>query len=199
LYFTEDRPVKMTEQNKTDCPMWNDYRYALNKFSSKTYKLPLGGDPAKLFKRFAKRDLRILVGLDDVSANLFGGDQSCMAQAMGGKKRVQRNLAAWKYYQLLAGGAPSTVSKFFGDFPALDSTSKQASQAASKANSRQQELAQFKVDGGLIHKLGLIPGAQHDAEKEFLSERGMTLLFAPNEVLFNDVPTAVGVAASHLG
>lgn len=114
LYFTRDRPVAV---DTTTCPTFNDFRYGLDNYLT-PYPMPFPGNPGALFARYAKREVRYVVGLDDVSTKL--GDQQCPGRAAGGAMRKNRSLAYWRYIHLLSGQNVSDTSRFPGRFPALE-------------------------------------------------------------------------------
>ncbi|KDN46791.1 hypothetical protein K437DRAFT_246309 [Tilletiaria anomala UBC 951] len=181
VYFTQDRPVPFDRES---CKGWNSWRYALRDYSlSRTYPLPEGGSPVKLFKRYAKRDVRYVVGEDDVKPN---GDQSCMAQALGGPERTKRNQAYWKYINLLGDSrANAEVAHFFGDFPALDKDTAQRS-AHSRNISASTERAASPFKGTKVaHKFALVSGAGHQVKEVYGSELGSNFLFEDRDKLDN--------------
>lgn len=98
VYYTRDRPV--TDPSIVDidhCDLYNTWRYGFDDFDIKPYA---GQEPQVYFRNYASRDVVNLAGLFDVENN---GDQVCMALLQGGTQRIQRNLAFWKYINLLAG------------------------------------------------------------------------------------------------
>ncbi len=117
LYFSVDRPVPFP----ASCDTFHSYRYGMKAgtYDIPGYPLAFNGDLPALFRRFAARDVRYVIGAaDDSTAN---GDQTCMARAQGGARRADRNRAYWKYINLLGQSARNAdVSRFPGSFPALD-------------------------------------------------------------------------------
>ncbi|PWN46786.1 hypothetical protein IE53DRAFT_336451 [Violaceomyces palustris] len=195
LYFTQDRPVAVDQKN---CPDWDKYRYGLSSYSS-DYPLPFGGSLPELFKRYAQRDVRYVVGLDDTSDT--NGDQFCMARAVGGPHRKNRTLAYWKYIHLLSGSQPEAYRNFPGTFPALDKEDKKkkgskppppsSSPQAQIPTSSESTLNSFR---GITvsHNLATVTGAGHDAQDVLASGPGM-------HALFNDRNSASTGASPNLG
>ena len=110
VYYTHDRPITNTSMvDKAHCSLYNTWRYGFDKFDIKPYA---GHEPTRYFRNYASRDVVNLAGLLDVENN---GDQECMALLQGGTQRVQRNLAFWKYINLL-GGTNLDVSGYPGNF-----------------------------------------------------------------------------------
>jgi len=110
VYYTHDRPVTNTSiADKAHCSLYNTWRYGFDDFDIEPYA---DRKPTEYFRNYASRDVVNLAGLLDVEAN---GDQECMALLQGGAQRIQRNLAFWKYINLL-GGTNVNVSAYPGDF-----------------------------------------------------------------------------------
>ena len=175
--FTEDRP---TAVNDISCPLWDSYRYSLNNYSpGGAYPLAFGGDPVKLFKRFASRDVRYVIGAEDDKSN---GDQSCMAAAWAGQERQMRNQAYFKYITLLSGGSLKSVSSFYGSFPALGTAAD-----ASVPQSQASVLAPFKGTN-LQHKITFVAGAEHNVDQVYNSANGEQFLFGSLDALKNGSP-----------
>ena len=174
LYFTEDRPVGI---NQGSCPAWNDYRYGVNKYTANYNSVSRGSAPG-LFKRYATRDVRYVVGLDDTSSE--NGDQFCMARGVGGEKRRNRTLAYWKYIHLLAGHGAGGYTKYPGKFPALDPTYSQTSQSNIPRSSA-SVISSFR-GVRVNHKLALIEGAGHSASQVYGSALGRNALFGDRSI-----------------
>lgn len=110
MYFTPHRPITDPSYvNITNCTTFNDWRYGVNKFDITPYS---GKSGKYYFRTYTRRDVINLNGLLDTELN---GDQQCMALAQGGSQRIGRNLAWWKYINLL-GGTDEDVSLFPGNF-----------------------------------------------------------------------------------
>ncbi|KAJ9480187.1 hypothetical protein PHBOTO_003412 [Pseudozyma hubeiensis] len=170
LYFTEDRPVGV---NQTSCPTWNNYRYGLNQYTAPYATLSASRAPA-LFKSYAAKEVRYVVGLADTSTQ--NGDQTCMAHAVGGPLRRNRSLAYWKYIHLLSGRTSSdSLKNFPGTFPALDPQAK-TNQTDIPTSSR-TILNRFK-GVSIKHSLSVVEGAGHSASKVYSSTQGRNALFA---------------------
>lgn len=171
LYFTQDRPVGV---DQASCPTWNDYRYGLNKYTANYGALSPARAPA-LFKAYAAKEVRYVVGLNDTTS--AKGDQTCMAHAVGGQKRRNRSLAYWKYIHLLSGTTnPASLRNFPGTFPALDANDGQTKQKNIPRSSG-TVLAKFR-GVKLRHTLTLVDGAGHSASKVYSSAAGRNALFA---------------------
>ncbi|EST04699.2 hypothetical protein PSEUBRA_005977 [Kalmanozyma brasiliensis GHG001] len=173
LYLTQDRPVGV---DTVSCPTWNDFRYGLRR-STAAYGIVSPLVAPALFRSYAAKDVRYVVGLGDTDSE--HGDQTCMAHAVGGPKRRNRNLAYWKYLNLLsATRSPEELSGFPGSFPALDPTveTNQTDIPTSTAwfNRRFRGVQ-------LTHTLTLVPGAGHSASKVYGSDAGRNALFADQE------------------
>lgn len=148
LYFTGDRPSSL---NRKSCSVWNDFFFGLDQFYVPyTYS----GSPSGTFSKYAQRDVRYLVGLNDNGA---GGDQSCAAKAMGGVNRKDRTRAYWKYINLLSGKSADSVSQYPGNFNNLDASSFAGSQ--------------------LNHQLVEISGVGHSAPGVLNSQEGQQAVF----------------------
>lgn len=168
LYFTQDRPVGVD----ASCPAYNDYRYGLNKYTAAYGTLSAARAPA-LFRSYAAKNVRYVVGLDDTSST--NGDQTCMAHAVGGPIRRNRSLAYWKYLHLLSGASPDSVKQFPGTFPALDPKYGRTKQT-NIPTSRKTTLNQFK-GVQIAHTLTVVPGAGHSASQVYSSAAGRNALF----------------------
>ncbi|PHH92508.1 hypothetical protein CDD83_7145 [Cordyceps sp. RAO-2017] len=148
-YFTPDRPAKGEEL--ASCPSYNVWRYGFDSFDSATGE---EGTPREYFSRYISRDVVSLVGLEDVEAN---GDQSCMARVQGGERRRDRNLAWYKYVNVLA-GTDRDLRGFPGHFGPLPDWS---------------ELSNRTINMRLI----VVQNASHDGERLFESPDGRSALF----------------------
>ncbi|SJX62444.1 uncharacterized protein SRS1_13293 [Sporisorium reilianum f. sp. reilianum] len=174
LYFTQDRPVGV---DIASCPAWNDYRYGLKKVTTSYALLSTTRAPG-LFKAYAEKEVRYVVGLADESTTK--GDQTCMAHAVGGDLRRNRNLAYWKYIHLLSGTtSPDQLRNFPGTFPALDPKYGATSQTNIPYSST-AVLAQFK-GVQVRHSLTVVQGAGHSASQVYGSSAGRNALFASQE------------------
>lgn len=148
LYFTKDRPSNF---NRNSCSNFNEFFFGLDEFYVPyTYS----GSPSGTFTKYASRDVRYLVGLNDNGA---GGDQSCAAKAMGGVNRKDRSLAYWKYINLLSGRSASSVQQYPGNFDNLDVSS--------------------FAGGELNHQLVQISGVGHSAPSVLGSSKGQQAVF----------------------
>ncbi|SNX86063.1 uncharacterized protein MEPE_04772 [Melanopsichium pennsylvanicum] len=157
-YFTQDRPTTNPDiASKETCPLYNTWRYGFTNFTGTLDGLKT---PQEYFAQNVKRDVRYVVGYDDTEES---GDQYCMAILQGGVARRDRNLAWWKYINMLArtnedvSGLPGNLS--LSDLPDWSSLS----------------------GNKLTHTLTVIEGATHDANKVFGSEQGRTVLFESNQ------------------
>lgn len=152
-YYTKHRPLTDdTIATKDDCEMYNTWRYGFTNYTEDTGK---DEEAAKdIFAQHVTRDVRYIVAYNDTDAS---GDQSCMALLQGGVARRDRNLAWWKYINLLA-GTDEDVSDFPGNFTDLPDWS---------------DLS----DGSLAHTLTVVEGATHDASEVFGSDLGRSVLF----------------------
>lgn len=171
LYFTQDRPVGV---DQSSCPLWDDYRYGTKKYSA-NYGLLNPARAPELFKAYAAKEVRYVVGLDDTKTE--EGDQTCMAHAVGGNIRRNRNLAYWKYIHLLSGTTnPDSLKNFPGSFPALEPEQGRTFQN-NIPRSSSAELSKFK--GATIrHSLTVVEGAGHSAKEVYTSVQGRNALFA---------------------
>lgn len=159
LYFTTDRPSAVDAKS---CDVYNLFYYGLD-----SYYIPYSADtnqPASLFTRYAARDVRYLVSLDDTSTT--NGDQSCGARAMGGGKRKDRTLSYWKYIHLLANGATqdqmNKLKAYPGAFASLQSST--SSHQGFLTNQFNQKLSQISKAG-------------HEAAQVFSSKQGLSAIF----------------------
>ncbi|SNX85587.1 uncharacterized protein MEPE_04296 [Melanopsichium pennsylvanicum] len=177
LYFTRDRPVGV---DQSSCPLWNDYRYGINNYTSNYGLLNSLGAPT-LFKAYANKQVRYVVGLNDTQ--IQNGDQTCMAHAVGGQLRRNRSLAYWKYIHLLAGQGGKGLENFPGSFPSLN-----PQQSGNKTNFQNNNTSNIprssysvanKFKGVEIkHTLTVVQGAGHSASKVYSSTVGRYALFA---------------------
>lgn len=121
LYFTDDRPITNTSiADKNDCALYNTWRYGLDGFDVPPFS---GRKPYQYYRNYASRDVVTLAGLLDINNE---GDQYCMAVLQGGTQRIQRNLAYWKYINLL-GRTQNDVSNYPGNFSNLPDWSRHLS------------------------------------------------------------------------
>ncbi|WFD27500.1 hypothetical protein MNAN1_002497 [Malassezia nana] len=102
------------------CSLYNTWRYGLDDFDIPPFA---GRKPYQYFSNYATRDVVTLAGLLDIYNE---GDQYCMALLQGGTQRIQRNLAYWKYINLL-GGTQNDVSNYPGNFSNLPDWSRHLS------------------------------------------------------------------------
>lgn len=155
VYFTQDRPTTNAHiASKADCPLYNTWRYGFDNFTGTLNGLKT---PQEYFAQNVKRDVRYIVGYDDTAES---GDQYCMAILQGGVARRDRNLAWWKYINMLArtdedvSGLPGNLTlETLPDWSSLSGRT-------------------------LAHTLTVIPGATHNADEVFASRQGRTVLFA---------------------
>ncbi|SPO27600.1 uncharacterized protein UTRI_04367_B [Ustilago trichophora] len=153
-YFTEDRPTTNPNiASKSTCPLYNTWRYGFTNFTGTLDGLKT---PQEYFAQNVKRDVRYIVGYDDTAAN---GDQYCMAVLQGGVARRDRNLAWWKYINMLA-RTSEDVSGLPGNLT-LDTLPDWSGLSGGK----------------LAHTLTVIEGATHNADQVFGSQQGRTVLF----------------------
>lgn len=169
LYFTQDRPVGVD----SSCPLWNQYRYGVNNYSAPYGTLNSLVAPA-LFRTYAAKEVRYVVGLDDTLTDK--GDQTCMAHAVGGPHRRNRSLAYWKYIHLLSGANPDSVKQFPGTFPSLDAKYGRTNQTNIPRSNR-ATVASFR-GVKLGHTLTVVQGVGHSAGKIYGSQAGRNALFA---------------------
>lgn len=170
LYFTQDRPVGVDTQS---CPLWDTYRYGTQRYTANYGTLNAARAPA-LFKAYASKEVRYVVGLADTASSK--GDQTCMAHAVGGNMRRNRNLAYWKYIHLLAGTDPDQVKQFPGTFPALDAKYGETTQRNIPRSSAGVVSRYRGVQ--IAHSLTVVQGAGHSASKVYSSTEGRNALFA---------------------
>ncbi|KAJ1022554.1 hypothetical protein NDA16_003543 [Ustilago loliicola] len=157
-YFTEHRPTTDPSiASKASCPLYNTWRYGFDNFTGTLDRLKT---PQEYFAQNVVRDVRYIVSYDDTAVS---GDQYCMAILQGGVARRDRNLAWWKYINLLArttedvSGLPGNLTK--DDLPDWSNLS----------------------GGKLAHTLTVIEGATHDANAVFGSTQGRTVLFEKSQ------------------
>lgn len=91
LYFTNERPVASSAAfalyDEKLCPGYNDYRYGLQKLPPYATDAPPA--PQMLFRRYAAREVAVLLGTADIDPDHVQLDKSCGAQA-GGSNRLER-------------------------------------------------------------------------------------------------------------
>lgn len=151
-YFTPDRPITDPSYlDFQDCPLFNDWRYGFHHFDLPPYS---GKSAQAYYRTYVSRDVVHLNGLLDTELN---GDQQCMAVLQGGSQRIARNLAWWKYINLLA-GTEEDVSFFPGDFPHIP-------------NWHDVSKGRFNV------RMSIAPNASHDVEEVFASPQGISAIF----------------------
>ncbi|EPQ28902.1 uncharacterized protein PFL1_03703 [Pseudozyma flocculosa PF-1] len=187
LYFTPDRPVGV---DVASCPTWNDYRYGVNGYSANYASLNTG-NAASLFRRYAERDVRYVVGLADTSGE--EGDQFCMARGLGGTKRRNRSLAYWKYIHLLAGHRADDYQGFPGRFPTLDPKHGDNGQANIPRSRSLSSTAAFR-GRKVHHALALIQGAGHSVSQVYASDLGRRALFGSRGEASGGSPPADAIA-----
>lgn len=118
--------------------------------------LPLS---TQYFRRYISRDVVSMVGLQDTRPN---GDQYCMAIMQGGTARSQRNMAWYKYVNMLA-RTSEDVSRFHGSFDSLPDWS--------------------DVSGHRINlRLIVVNDAGHSFEEVFSSHEGRAALFSSDNL-----------------
>lgn len=181
LYFTIDRPQSV---DVTACDYFNDFRYGLEEYES---PYPKTLSDVALFKRYLSRDVRYLVGQNDLKSD--EGDQNCAALAAGGVRRRDRNLNYWAYLHLLSG--TSTVPAYPGLFPALDpsgastknvtvadpsSTGDNSTGTALYPVSSAETQATFRTNV-FNHQLTMVPRVGHSASKMLRSSQGLRAIF----------------------
>lgn len=164
MYFTPHRPITDPSYvNITNCTTFNDWRYGVNKFDITPYS---GKSGKYYFRTYTRRDVINLNGLLDTELN---GDQQCMALAQGGSQRIGRNLAWWKYINLL-GGTDEDVSLFPGNFSDMPDWGNMIND-------------QFNV------KLSVVANATHDVTEVFSSPQGVSAMFDSSDINFGWRPT----------
>ncbi|SPO29055.1 uncharacterized protein UTRI_05629 [Ustilago trichophora] len=152
-YFTLDRPLQDTSvANKSSCPLYNRWRYGFDRFNGTKAAGLL--TPQQYFTTFATRDVRWVVGYQDVQAD---GDNTCMAKLQGGAARRDRNLSWWRYLNTLA-GTNQDLTGFPGALPNLVSWSN-------------------LTRNTLNHRLTVVLDADHNAEEVYSSMEGTSALF----------------------
>lgn len=163
-YFTQDRPITdPAYATKQSCKQYNDWRYGFNKFHTPPYA---GHSTKTYFTNYITRDVILLNGLLDTEPN---GDQQCMAVLQGGSQRIGRNLAWWKYINLLA-KSPNDVSLFPGNFSKLP------------------DMGDDTPDKfGL--RLSIVANASHDVIEVFSSPQGCSALFNDTDLDIGWRPT----------
>ncbi|SOV02403.1 uncharacterized protein UDID_05545 [Ustilago sp. UG-2017a] len=157
-YFTDHRPTTNADiASKSTCPLYNTWRYGFDNFTGTLDGLKT---PQAYFAQNVVRDVRYIVGYDDTAES---GDQYCMAILQGGVARRDRNLAWWKYINLLA-RTNEDVSGLPGNMTA-------------------QDLPDWSnLSGGkLAHTLTVVEGATHNADEVFGSRQGRTVLFEKSQ------------------
>ncbi|SJX63822.1 uncharacterized protein SRS1_11163 [Sporisorium reilianum f. sp. reilianum] len=153
-YFTDDRPTTNPAiASKATCPLYNTWRYGFVNFTGTLDGLKT---PREYFAQNVLRDVRYIVGYNDTDVS---GDQYCMAVLQGGVARRDRNLAWWKYINMLA-----RTSEDVSGLP---------------GNLTRDALPDWSdLSGGkLAHTLTVIEGATHSADQVFGSAQGRTVLF----------------------
>ncbi|OZJ01752.1 hypothetical protein BZG36_05452 [Bifiguratus adelaidae] len=152
-YFTLDRPMYITSlANKTDCPLYNTWRYGYDNFTGTAQGLKT---PQEYFAQTITRDVRWIVGYQDTTS---GGDQECMALLQGGVPRRDRNLCWWRYLNTLARtsedltGFPGTFTSPLPDYSNIS-------------------------HNVIAHRLTVVEQADHDAAVVFGSAEGRSVLF----------------------
>jgi len=156
-YFTKDRPLTHGKAaNKSDCPLYNSWRYGFEDFPGTL----LGNkSPKHYYSKYVSRDIVNIVGYKDTSKN---GDQKCMAVLQGGHRRRDRNLAWWRYINML-GRTNENLHGFPGNFSDLPDWS--------------------DVTNGVIRtRLSVAEDATHDPARVFKSKVGRAALFSHDDV-----------------
>lgn len=157
-YFTDHRPTTNPAiASKSTCPLYNTWRYGFHNFTGTLDGLQT---PQQYFAQNVKRDVRYVVGYDDTAVD---GDQYCMAILQGGVARRDRNLAWWKYINLLA-RTSEDVSGLPGNL-----TTATVPDWSNLSNHK------------LSHTLTVIEGATHNADEVFGSTQGRTVLFEKSQ------------------
>ncbi|TKY88349.1 hypothetical protein EX895_002701 [Sporisorium graminicola] len=157
-YYTLDRPLQdASVATKATCPLYNRWRYGFDRFNGTA----TGGllTPQQYFVRLATRDVRWVVGYQDVQPD---GDNTCMAKLQGGAARRDRNLSWWRYINTLA-GTNEDLTGFPGALPGM----------ASWGN---------LTKNVLNHRLTVVFDADHNVEKVYSSIEGSSAVFddSPN-------------------
>ena len=151
-YFTKDRPQMDDGPKKSKCEEYNTWRYGFDGFNGT--KREGKKDPKEYFKQYINRDVVNIIGYKDTKSN---GDQKCMANMQGGKKRRDRNLTWWRYVNELA----RTNEKLKG-FPHSFKDLPDWSDVSNKM---------------IMPRLVVVPNADHDAEDVFSGKYGRSALF----------------------
>ena len=142
---------------KSKCKEYNTWRYGFDNFNGT--KRDGKKDPKEYFKQYINRDVVNIIGYKDTKSN---GDQKCMANMQGGKKRRDRNLTWWRYVNELARtneklkGFPHS----FKDLPDWSDVS----------------------NNMIMPRLVVVPNAEHDAEDVFSGKYGLSALFDDKNV-----------------
>ena len=160
LYFTEDRPIPEDEGDekitKSFCDLYNSWRYGFDDFPSRDGPPKT---PEEYFQQYISRDVVSVVGYEDEGG---AGDESCMAELQGGKKRRDRNLIYYRYISELA-GADEDLDEFPGEFEDLPDWS---------------DLA----NGTFSLRLVVVEDAGHDVEELFEGKQGQDILFSDDDL-----------------
>lgn len=156
-YFTEDRPIlKDGHISKASCEPYKTWRYGFDQFPG------TGGShksPGEYFKQYTTRDVVSMVGYEDDNGD---GDQSCMAQMQGGKKRRNRNFIWYRYINTLA-RTDADLKGFPGEFKDVPDWG-------------------HLVNGNSSLRLVVIANATHDVEELFEGNKGQSVLFNDSDL-----------------
>lgn len=185
LYFTQDRPVPL---NPSTCPIFDTFRYGFSNYNEPYALQPSA--PADLFKRYIARDVRYVVGLDDVLGD--EGDQLCAGRAMGGSERKDRSLNYFAYLNLLTNS--TSVPSYPGLYPALDPGKAGRNGGRGYMMSTSAQRAAFAGAGQLMHQIYHIPAAGHNADQVYGSGDGQQAIFGAAASAASS--TASGTASS---
>jgi pimeloyl-ACP methyl ester carboxylesterase len=110
LYFTNERPdgESFKSYNTVWCPNYNDYRYGLDNMIRYGKSL----DGARLFRRYAARNVTYLLGSDDTDPRHPVLDKTCGAEAEG-PNRNARGRSYIRYERYIAGSSISLDHRAF--------------------------------------------------------------------------------------
>ncbi|CAO1616521.1 unnamed protein product [Parajaminaea phylloscopi] len=109
-FFSGARPNDFSLQA---CPSAESYPWQFANAHMPPYVSQRFSNADDAFRRWAQRDVAVLIGNYDTASRYASGMNTCETQVSGGANRRDRNYAAWAYAVLKA-GAPRDVSGFTG-------------------------------------------------------------------------------------
>lgn len=109
-YFSGARP---NDYDQGACPNAKNYPWQFTSTNMSPYVSQRFSNADDAFRKWASRDVVILVGDYDTNDRYSGGMQTCETAASGGVNRRERNYAHWAY-SVLKAGANQDVSGFTG-------------------------------------------------------------------------------------